>query len=390
MAKQTSLLDNILIENVKEFQSWGPLGTNGRPLKRMRGRAFMSFIEALRALGYNVDWRILNAANYGDPTTRERLFIMARRGNKKIIWPEPTHSAKGASDVFGSTKPWRTAREIIDWSIPGKSIFERKKPLAPSTMNRIVEGLKKFGGKNAEPFLIVFRNHQDASSLDQPIPALTTSGANFGLIEPFLVRYNGGRSEAGKKRVHSVQEPMPTIAAGGEQYALCEPFILPQFGGNVPRSIDLPLNTLSTTSRGIKLVQPFIVPLNHGKDDKRSHSIDNPMPALTTVDAWGLIEPYLVKFYGNGSVQSVREPLHTIRTKDSFGLVQPGETALDIRFRMLQPHELARAMSFPDDYRFSGNREAKVKQIGNAVPVNLAEALCESLLGGYSRKDEAA
>jgi DNA (cytosine-5)-methyltransferase 1 len=356
----------------------------------MRGRAFMSFIEALRALGYNVDWRILNAANYGDPTTRERLFIMARRGNKKIIWPEPTHSAKGASDVFGSTKPWRTAREIIDWSIPGKSIFERKKPLAPSTMNRIVEGLKKFGGKNAEPFLIVFRNHQDASSLDQPIPALTTSGANFGLIEPFLVRYNGGRSEAGKKRVHSVQEPMPTIAAGGEQYALCEPFILPQFGGNVPRSIDLPLNTLSTTSRGIKLVQPFIVPLNHGKDDKRSHSIDNPMPALTTVDAWGLIEPYLVKFYGNGSVQSVREPLHTIRTKDSFGLVQPGETALDIRFRMLQPHELARAMSFPDDYRFSGNREAKVKQIGNAVPVNLAEALCESLLGGYSRKDEAA
>jgi DNA (cytosine-5)-methyltransferase 1 len=129
-------IDNILIENVKEFQTWGPLGSNGRPLKSRKGETFQAFINALRSLGYKVDFRVLNAAYYGDPTTRERLFIVARRGRRPIVWPAPTHSPDGGDTIFGKTKRWRTAREIIDWDIPGQSIFSRKKPLSKNTINR--------------------------------------------------------------------------------------------------------------------------------------------------------------------------------------------------------------------------------------------------------------
>lgn len=383
-------IDNILIENVREFQNWGPLGADNRPLVRKRGQTFLAFIAALESLGYMVDWRVLNAADYGDPTSRERLFIMARRGGRKIVWPEPSHSRGGKSDMFGGTKPWKAAREIIDWSIKGKSIFNRKKPLSPTTINRIKTGLTKFGGVNAEPFLIVLRNHGDARSLNEPLPTLTASGQHFGL---------------------------------------CEPFILPQFGDSVPRSIDRPLGTITTTSCGIALVEPFVVTVDHtGDGGKQAQSLNNPLPTVTgkgrfavvepffirynggrskagkkrvhsvnepvpTIAANGghyaLVEPFLMKYYGNGeNVKPISDPLDTITTKDTFGLVEP--VGLDIRFRMLQPHELAKAMSFPDHFEFSGSRENKVKQIGNAVPVNLAAALCQELLRQYAVKRKAA
>jgi DNA (cytosine-5)-methyltransferase 1 len=137
----------ILVENVKEFQSWGPIGSNGRPLKSRRGEVFHSWANTLRALGYRVEWRVLCAADYGDPTTRERLFVYAVRGHRKLVWPEPSHSAVEIKDMFGSRKRWVPAREIIDWSLQGKSIFTRKKPLAEKTLNRILIGLEKFGLK---------------------------------------------------------------------------------------------------------------------------------------------------------------------------------------------------------------------------------------------------
>jgi DNA (cytosine-5)-methyltransferase 1 len=209
-------IKNIIVENVREFQTWGPLGANGRPLKSKKGQLFEQFIASLKALGYNVDWRVLNCADYGDPTTRERLFIVARRGNKQIRWPEPTHvpTAKIADGgLFGEDrKPWRTAREIIDWSKPGRSIFGRKKPLADNTIKRIEAGLRKFCGldvdlqrcfaENLRPFLVVFRNNQDAVSIDTPVPTLTTSGANIGLVEPFLTHFRG--NHLGARTVSSV------------------------------------------------------------------------------------------------------------------------------------------------------------------------------------------
>jgi DNA (cytosine-5)-methyltransferase 1 len=265
--------DNILVENVKEFQTWGPLGSNGRPLKTRKGETFQAWCEAIRSLGYTLAYREFVAADYGDATTRVRLFVQARRGRRKISWPEPTHSFDGAPDLFNETmKRWTPARDIIDWSLKGRSILHRERPLAPKTMKRIEAGWKKFGGSKPKPFLVTFRNHAVPRSLD---------------------------------------DPLPTITAGGQHVGICVP------------------------------------------------------------------EPFIVEFYGTGTAHSLDQPLHTITTKDRFGLVDYDG---DWTFRMLQPHELARAMSFGDSYQFAGKRAAIVKQIGNAVPVSLARALCREIL----------
>ena len=371
-------IDNILIENVREYESWGPLGANGRPLKSKRGETFRAFLDALRSLNYSVDYRILNAADYGDPTTRERLFIMARRGRKAITWPAPTHTRDGEPTLFGdATQRWRAAREIIDWNIPGESIFARKRPLAPATIERIKAGLRKFGGAKAEPFLVVLRNHGNARSVDEPLPTVTAGGQHFGLCEPFLIGA-GGPSGSGKPR--SVNEPLGTVLTENHT-ALVQPFILHlNRNGDPARSVEQPLATVTAQSADFGVVQPFIVPLNHGKGDQRAYSIDRPMPTVTTLDAWGMVEPFLVEYYGTGGARSVDDPVATITAKDRFGLVEVDGVALDIRFRMLQPHELARAMSFPDGYEFAGTRDQKVKQIGNAVPRRLAQALCKELV----------
>ena len=369
-------IDSIIIENVREFKTWGPIGENGRPLKSKRGQTYHAFLEALRSLGYTVEDRILNAANYGDPTTRERLFIMARRGGRKIVWPEQTH---GSDPLFGRLKPWRSAREIIDWNIPGESIFSRKRPLAPATLARIEAGLRKFGGRGAEPFLVILRNHADARSLDNPVPTVTAGGQHLGLCEPFVLGQQSGASP------RSVDAPLPTIAADGA-ISLVEPFLIPFFGereGQTPRthSVGDPLPTVTSHGAGA-LVEPFIMPVNHGAKDHRSYSLENPMPTVTTVDAWGFVEPFLVKYNGTAKARPISELLDTVTTKDRFGLIETenGPMRLDIRFRMLRPHELAQAMSFGGQYKFSGNREEQVKQIGNAVPVRLAQALCHAVL----------
>lgn len=302
-------VDSLLIENVREFRDWGPLGVNGKPLKSRKGETYRAWLNALRSFGYEVDDRILNAADYGDPTSRERLFVLARKGRKAIKWPDPTHGAPG--NLYG-LQPYRTAREIIDWSIKGKSIFGRKKPLAPSTMARIAVGLKKYGGLNAKPFLVMLYGTND---------------------------------------VRDVDRPMPTVTGGGNHTGLCE---------------------------------PFMVTITHeGNDGNRAHSIDRPVPTITGAHngEMALVEPFLVKYYGAGEgVSSTDNPVPTITTKDRFGLVEvSGKYQIDIRFRMLQPHELAAAMSF-EHYTFKGTKTQQTKQIGNAVPVRLAQALCTSLM----------
>jgi DNA (cytosine-5)-methyltransferase 1 len=377
-------IENIIIENVREFRTWGPLGANGRPLKSKRGETYGAFLAALRSLGYSVEDRLLNAADYGDPTTRERLFIVARRGGKRIVWPEQTHTSGSVETLFGTLKPWRAAREIIDWNTPGSSIFDRKRPLAAATLARIEAGLRKFGGKNAEPFLVILRRNASARSLDKPVPTLTANGQHFALCEPFVLQQQSGGAP------RSVEEPLPTVATKGA-ISLIEPFIVPFFGereGQEPRthSIDAPLPTVTSHGAG-GLVEPFLLTVNHGDEgegsrERRSRSVAQPIPALTTKNGLGLVEPFLVKYNGTAKARPISEPIDTITTKDRFGLVETehGPARLDIRFRMLLPQELSRAMSFHGHYKFSGNREQQVKQIGNAVPVRLAQALCEAVL----------
>ncbi len=372
-------IDNILIENVKEFRTWGPLGVNGRPLKSRKGETFAGFLKALESLGYTVDYRVLNAADYGGATTRERLFIQARR-RKAIRWPEQTHGPAGKQASLFERKPWRPAREIIDWSLPGQSIFRRTKPLAPATMERIAAGLKKFGGKNAEPFLVVLRNHGAGRSLNEPVPALTAGGNHVGLCQPFVI----GQQTCAAPR--STDSPLPTIATAGA-ISLVQPFLVEYRGSHAGRDdgrhrtkpLNDPLPTQTTENR-FGLCQPFIMPLNHGKGDHRTYDMANPFPTVTSIDAWSMVEPFLVKYNGTGGANAVHEPLDTVTAKDRFGLVEFDGYLLDIRFRMLQWHELSAAMGFPADYWFAGNHEQKVKQIGNSVEVNQARALAREML----------
>lgn len=362
-------IENILIENVREFKTWGPLRNDGRPDKSRKGETFRAFINALESLGYFVEHRVLNAADYGDDTTRQRLFIQARRG-KRPTWPIASHEGK-----------WRAAKEIIDWTLKGQSIFTRKRPLSKNTMRRIEAGLRKFCG---EPFLTILRGTGGARDTSKPLPAITAGGQHLGLCQPFIVP----TCYTGDTRTHSVDKPVPTITCGHRgELALVEPFIIQCNHGDEgagssasrTQSVNEPLRTI-TCEKTHALIEPFVI----GQQSKCApRSVNNPLPTIATHGAIALVQPFLTKYYGSAkSAQSVNEPLDTVTAKERFALVEPKTEGckLDINFRMLQPHELAAAMGF-NDYQFAGNKTEKVRQIGNAVPVNLAKALCKEILG---------
>lgn len=430
---QELYIETILIENVREIMTWGPLGADGRPLKSKKGEIFDAWMEAIRRCGYRLEHRILNAADFGGATTRKRFFLIAKRGNHRIAWPKQTHAkdADNTGDLFRDLKPWRPAREIIDWKKKGVSIFNRKKPLAPNTLKRIEAGILKFWGPVAEPFLVLLRGTQvgqiDASvhSIQEPLPTVTANGTHVGLVEPFapdgafiLQQQSGGTPR-------SVNEPLPTIATKGAQ-ALVQAFILAPLGigrGNAPRSVDQPMPTILASRGGGHLVQSFIVQVNHGGAPNgrvhpveeplrtvtgenghalvesfivpffgegkgqapRTHGIDAPLPSPTGHGAGALVEPFIAKYYGTANCVSIREPIPTVTGKDRFAVVspkldeQPQGIAIDILFRMLEPDELARAMGF-EGYEFRGTKKQKILMIGNAVEVNMAKALVKAIL----------
>lgn len=346
---QELYVDRIYIENVVEFLDWGPIDAKGHPMDSKKGETFRAFIAALESLGYRIDWQTMNAADYGAPTSRVRLIIQAVRGRGKISWPQPTHAKNPG--LF-QEKPWRSAREIIDWTIPGKSIFARKKPLSENTIRRIESGIRKYWGEWAEPFLVILhgtKNRQvraSARTLDKPLPTISDGEIHTGIVEPFIVRYNGGED-----RHHSISDPVPVLDCSN-RYGLVEPLFIPQQSAGT--------------------VKP----------------VSNPLPTVAAAGAISIVEPFMIKFYGNEhGAESLNDPIDTICTKDRFGLVNGylvevngARYILDIRFRMLQPHELAAGMGFPADYKFAGNKSEQVRQIGNAVCPNLAEALIYSAL----------
>lgn len=376
-------VDAVLIENVPEFVTWGPLGTNGRPLKSRKGDTFRAFLAALESLNYRVEYRVLNAADYGEATTRRRLFIQARRGRARIAWPSPTHARKGYRSARGAVARWRPAREVIDWSLQGESIFRRKKPLAPATMRRILEGLRRFGGPRLQPFLVVLRQHMDARSLEDPLPALTAGGEHLGLAEPFVLHLTHGARE------RSIDNPLPTITAANRgEIGLVEPFIIANNTNNRPHSLDQPLGTVTGGNR-FYVCEPFVLGQQSGAT---ARPVSEPVPMIATDGAIALIEPYLQPYYRNGGQLSrpVSEPAPTITSHDRLALVEPvviDGHALDIRFRMLRPHELAAAMGFPADYHFAGTKGDQVRQIGNAISVRTMAALCREALAVKAQRD---
>lgn len=474
---QELYVENILIENVSELLDWGPLGADARPMKSKKGETFRAFVQALESMDYRVEYKVLNSADFGDATTRQRLFILCRRpSHKKIYWPHPSHTrVPEAGDLFQSDlKPWVPAKKIIDWSIEGESIFARKRPLKRTTLERIAAGLRKFCGAAAEPFLLILRRHMDAMSIDGPLPSICANGNHVALCQPkkdaFILQQQSGGAprsvnkpvptiaakgaqslvepqpflipfynerQGQKPRTHDVNEPVPSIpATGSGKFAVIEPdaFIVTPGGANLThgRSVTQPMPTVMakdrfavvepkaflvspghgegverrahsmdeplkspTGSNEFAVVEPdaFVLSMEHGKfngkfngkakkNGKRTYSMKNPMPTITSADAWAMAKPCIIKYNGTGKANSVEEPLDTVTAKDRFGLMIPGVgvVGLDIKFRMLRPHELAAAMGFPKGYQFMGTREQQVRQIGNAVTCYTAKALCKALL----------
>lgn len=408
----------ISLENVKQIRSWGPLiakrckvtgrvlrldGTVAGPGERVpRGEQFLvpdpkrkgttwrKFLACLEALGYVVEHRILKACDYGAPTSRERLFLIARRDGQPIVWPSPTHAAKPAK----GQKPYRTAAECIDWSIPGQSIFDRKKPLAEATMRRIAKGIQREVLGKALPFIVPIANwSRDAvQPVDQPLNTITAwpRGGSFALATAFLAQANGGFNITHSK---PTGEPMTTVTNTGSQQQLVTANLVTLRNNCVGRGMDEPVPTLTAGAEHHALVTAHLTAM---AQNVTSINPEQPLPTVLAGAArFGVVEcklstevqagalrcaAFLMKYHGIGeNVIGMDEPVSTITTKDRLALVTVwigGDpyVIVDICLRMLQPHELYAAQGFPPNYIIThghdGRRFTKSEQVhmcGNSV-----------------------
>jgi DNA (cytosine-5)-methyltransferase 1 len=386
----------IILENVEEFKTWGPLLKDGKPDTKQKGRTFNAFINALKRQGYKIDFRELRACDYGAPTIRKRLFLIARCDGRPIRWPEPTHDDPARIEVHaGAKKPWRTAAEIIDWSLPCPSIFERKRPLAENTMRRIARGIQRFVIENPRPFIIPIAHYNGsnpAHSVDEPLRTVTANpkGGHFAVVNPTLIQIGYGEREGQKPRVPGLNKPLGTVVAGGQKHALVAAFLHKYHGQKYPEDTrgqvpSEPLRTLDTSNRY------------------------SPAPTITAGGLYiGEVRAFLLKYYGSSTGQDCREPLHTLTAKHRIGLVTvhgQDYQIVDIGMRMLEPHELFAAQGFPASYIIDrdgeGNKFSKAVQValcGNSVPPALARVLvrsnlpemCGEMCGAESGRDKEA
>ncbi len=389
----------IVLENVEEFEDWGPLLPDGLPDPKRLGKTFRAWVSKLRKYGYEVDWRLLVAADYGAPTIRKRLFLIARCDGQPIIWPEPTHGQRRAH-------PWRSAAEVIDWSIPCRSIFGRKRPLKPATLARIHRGIRRYVLDTADPFIIPVAHQGDerAHSVREPLRTITGSHrGEFAVVEPFIVRHGHYSTKTGAGLVEGrgagifrgqpLGIPLSTICATNDKHLVC-PVVIKHYAGNGCADVEMrkPLGTITSKDHHA-LAAAWLTKLYGSCKD--GVDVRAPLPTITSGGRRGgghlaEVRAFLVKYYGNGGKpdsqqQSLFDPLHTITRKARFGLVTiRGEEyrIVDIGMRMLQPPELYRGNGFPDDYvidfEFNGKPVTKTIQIdlcGNSVPPQFAEAV---------------
>jgi len=394
----------IILENVEEFEGWGPLLENGLPDPARAGRTFRSFVSKLRGYGYAVEWRLLVAADYGVPTTRKRLFLIARRDRQPIAWPAPTHSKTGQG-----RKRWRPAADVIDWSIPCPSIFERKKPLAEPTLRRIAVGIWRYVINAAQPFIVPVTHPRDARvhGIDEPVRTVT--GANRGelaLVAPYLVHRGNGEREGQTPRTYPIERPVSTVVAQGQKHALVAALMTKHYGGVVGHDLHRPIGTV--TSIDHHAVSVAFLDKAYGSA-RVGVPVDQPVPTITAGGGRGGghladVRAFLVKYNRTGTARDLDEPLDTVTTRDRFGLVTiAGENyaIVDIGMRMLSPRELFRAQGFPDGYQIApacwqttpgGKRwfgplikTEQIAKCGNAVNPKLAEVL----VGANFREREA-
>ncbi len=396
----------VVIENVREFEDWGPVGNDGIPLRKFKGRFFQAWVMAIQSAGYRVEWNVLNAADHGAATSRDRLFVICRKGNRSPVFPEPTHGKptnwKQRTLAGMGLLPWRSAAEIIDWSIECPSVFARKHPLRDKTLARIEAGVDRFVG----PFVAKWDNHSssDAScvrGLDQPLATLVTK-ANQGLAVPLVAS-----THFGGQYFPADDRPCPTIRCKNGAL-LAVPFLSAFHNGHDGSRRNYDINAqipVIDTQNRYALTVPFLADVNHGADGSqgsRTYGIDESLGTITTKRGKAVVTPLVVNYYGNGSCSEVSSPLGTITTKDRFALVPialgvldgfEGRTAgersllttmerlgvLDIGFRMLANHELSAAQGFPTDYWFAGTKADVTRQIGNSVSPHVAKSITEAL-----------
>jgi DNA (cytosine-5)-methyltransferase 1 len=375
----------IVLENVEEFQTWGPLGEDGKPIAARSGETFREWLGELAGLGYRIEIRTLVAADYGTPTTRKRLFLVARRDGHGIVWPSATHGR-------GRPEPWTPASTIIDWSLRCPSIFERSKPLAEATLRRIAVGVRRYVLGAGSPFIVPVTHPRDARvhGIDEPLRTITAANrGELALVAPTLIQTGYGERPGQAPRSLDIGKPLGTVVAGGAKHALVAALITKHYGGVV------------------------------------GHGTGRPLGAITTKDHHALTTAFLTKFYGTSTGSDVRDPLPTVTAggkrggghlaevrlllnrffaeapaaqcelfdasrndRAATGIVTIGGEAYaiaDIGMRMLQPHELFAAQGFPADYviapEYNGRpltKTAQIELVGNSVCPTVARAIVEA------------
>ena len=407
----------IMLENVEEFQTWGPLDDDGYPIKEKQGETFRQFVAALRKHGYAVEWRELKACDYGAPTSRKRFFLIARCDGRPIVWPEPSHGNPDSIAVrCGTQNPWRTAAEIINWDIPCPSIFERTKPLVENTLRRIARGIQRFVIDNPTPFLVRigqqgFGGDRLSYPLDKPLTTVVTKQEHC-LIAPTIAR------QFGTSTGHPIDQPLATVMpdGGGKSQLIAANLI--QYHSETAsdqvrgQDMDTPIMTVDAANR-YGLVSSFLAKHFGGNYTGPGASLDDPLPTITATDHNALVEvstggdhadevrAFLTTYYGNPEDvgQRVDEPMRTVVSKDRFGLVAiHGEDyqITDIGMRMLNPRELFNAQGFPEDYTIDHDAEGKpypksaqVARCGNAVPPPLPAAMVRANLPDMCEEEVA-
>lgn len=444
--------DVIMLENVEEFQTWGPV-RKGKPVKSKAGQTFRQWKKQLSELGYVIEHKELVAADYGAPTTRKRFVLVARCDGKPIVWPERTYAPRNSPEVqAGKLKPWRSAAEIIDWSIPGYSIFQSKeeikqkygvtvvRPLAENTLRRVIRGVDKFTLKSGEPFLVPtgYGERQGQAprvhDISEPVPTVVGSGKH-NICEPIIAPYLAECNHAGGGHIADVGEPYKTITAkhtGGVVAPVLIQYHTEQTENVRANRLEEPINTVDASNR-YGFVSANLVEYYTGG---RPLDISAPTHTVTSHDREALVAAQIAEFKGKDIGQDCQNPLRTITAGGGeFGVVRvtlncagnmgywPQVRELlnrfcgydladnecmvlmiggveyyiaDITLRMLSPRELYNAMGFPPDYRterdYLGNAYPKSKQVarcGNAVCPPLAEAMVRANLPEWcSRKIE--
>ena len=339
----------LMLENVPEIQTWGPLGKDGKPIKERAGETFMGFILALtsgipawhpayqemcdalsikptsemaqklqKGLGYNVQHRTLKSCDYGAPTTRTRFYLIARCDGRPIVWAEPTHAPKGSEAVkLGLKLPYRTAAECIDWSIPAQSIFERKKPLAENTMRRIARGIQKFVIDNPEPFIVTVNHSGEGfrgQSTDDPLGTITAKNG-YGVVTPTIVPIGYGEREGQAPRVNKIDEPLGTVVSSGKHYLVAPTLI--QYHSETAKDevreqeLTEPLMTQDTSNRYALSVAHIMKNYGGGYNGAGS-AADAPLDTVTAKDHNSIVTAHIMTMRNNMDGQPIDEPLTTI------------------------------------------------------------------------------